>query len=76
MPQPASCDLSVTCVVVPRRYPKIIVDCVEDEQQWVDGNEVPVDTSAPNPNDMEFDNLYLVSLSVSIPDSPICCICA
>lgn len=58
-----------------RRYPKIIVDCVEDEQQWVDGNEVPVDTSGPNPNDMEFDNLYLVSLSVSIPDSPICCTC-
>ena len=45
---------------VARRYPKIIVDCVEDVGAWVDGQEVPVDTSNPNPNGIEFDNLYLV----------------
>jgi 5'-3' exonuclease len=42
------------------KYPKIIVDCVEQQAQVVDGVPVPVDTSTPNPNDMEFDNLYLV----------------
>ena len=52
------------------RYPKIIVDCVEAEQEWVEGVEVPVDTSLPNPNDMEFDNLYLVRLAAC------CCMAA
>ena len=40
------------------------MDCVEDEPQWVEGNEVPVDSSGPNPNKMEFDNLYLVRLQL------------
>jgi hypothetical protein len=44
----------------PRRYPKIVVDVIEELNQVVDGTEVPVDTSKPNPNGMEFDNLYLV----------------
>lgn len=42
-----------------RRYPKIVQDTVEDEVQVVNGVEVPVDTSQPNPNGVEFDNLYL-----------------
>jgi hypothetical protein len=43
-----------------RRYPKIVKDCIEEFPELVDGVEVPVDTSQPNPNGIEFDNLYLV----------------
>eukprot|EP01116_Phalansterium_solitarium_P020513 TRINITY_DN6088_c0_g1_i1.p1 TRINITY_DN6088_c0_g1~~TRINITY_DN6088_c0_g1_i1.p1 ORF type:complete len:1011 (-),score=391.46 TRINITY_DN6088_c0_g1_i1:223-3255(-) len=42
-----------------QKYPKIVVDVLEDEKNVVDGVEVPVDTSQPNPNGTEFDNLYL-----------------
>ena len=42
------------------RYPLIIEDCIEEWAEMVDGIEVPVDFSQPNPNGMEFDNLYLV----------------
>jgi 5'-3' exonuclease len=41
------------------RYPKIVRDVIEDHPEWVNGVEVPVDTSTPNPNGLEFDNLYL-----------------
>ncbi|GAB4819080.1 hypothetical protein N2152v2_006126 [Parachlorella kessleri] len=40
-------------------YPKIVRDCIEEDVQTVNGVEIPVDTSKPNPNGMEFDNLYL-----------------
>ncbi|EFN54814.1 hypothetical protein CHLNCDRAFT_24310, partial [Chlorella variabilis] len=42
-----------------QRYPKVVKDVVEDEVQVINGVEVPVDTSQPNPNGLEFDNLYL-----------------
>ena len=42
-----------------RKYPKIITDVVEDVPLFVDGVELPVDSSKPNPNGIEFDNLYL-----------------
>ena len=42
------------------RYPLLIEDCIEEWAEMVEGVEVPVDFSQPNPNGMEFDNLYLV----------------
>ncbi|KAK3093485.1 hypothetical protein FSP39_016304 [Pinctada imbricata] len=42
-----------------KKYPSILVHCVEEKAKEVDGVQIPVDTSLPNPNDYEFDNLYL-----------------
>ena len=41
------------------KYPKIIDKVIEDRPQEINGVEVPVDTTKPNPNGLEFDNLYL-----------------
>ena len=41
------------------KYPLIVVDVIEEEEQSIDGVTIPVDTSKPNPNGLEFDNLYL-----------------
>ena len=63
---PAACAAAAAHCALPlqpppcwRRYPKIVKDCVEDDVQVINGVEVPVDTSQPNPNGLEFDNLYL-----------------
>jgi 5'-3' exoribonuclease 2 len=40
------------------KYPRIIVDVVEAPSE-VDGVRVPVNTAEPNPNGVEYDNLYL-----------------
>ncbi|XP_037752171.1 5'-3' exoribonuclease 2 isoform X2 [Chelonia mydas] len=42
-----------------RKYPSIIVHSVEEKPKECNGIKIPVDTSKPNPNEVEFDNLYL-----------------
>lgn len=42
-----------------RKYPSIVVHCKEEKSRIVNGVKIPVDCSKPNPNDVEFDNLYL-----------------
>ncbi|XP_040920788.1 5'-3' exoribonuclease 2 [Toxotes jaculatrix] len=42
-----------------RKYPSIIVHCVEEKGKECNGVRIPVDTTRPNPNEVEFDNLYL-----------------
>lgn len=42
------------------KYPKCILNVIEDEEVYVNGGmKVPINLSNPNPNGMEFDNLYL-----------------
>ncbi|KAE8729703.1 5'-3' exoribonuclease 4 [Hibiscus syriacus] len=42
------------------RYPQSIVNLIEEEpREDENGNQIPIDVSKPNPNGLEFDNLYL-----------------
>ncbi|KAJ4929392.1 hypothetical protein JOQ06_005000 [Pogonophryne albipinna] len=42
-----------------RKYASIVVHCVEEKGKECNGVCIPVDTTKPNPNEVEFDNLYL-----------------
>ena len=42
-----------------QKYPKIITPVLEEQPRVIEGQEVPVNISDPNPNDEEMDNLYL-----------------
>ncbi len=42
-----------------QKYPKIVSPVVEAQPHEIDGEEIPVDTTSPNPNGEEMDNLYL-----------------
>ncbi|KAJ8389375.1 hypothetical protein AAFF_G00120830 [Aldrovandia affinis] len=42
-----------------RKYSSIIVHCLEERSKECNGVRIPIDTSKPNPNEVEFDNLYL-----------------
>lgn len=39
------------------KYSMVIVDVIEEEAAVIEGIKVPVDTSKPNPNNIEYDNL-------------------
>ncbi|XP_062099254.1 5'-3' exoribonuclease 3-like isoform X2 [Humulus lupulus] len=41
------------------KFPLVVVDVIEEEPVVIEGVSIPVDTSKPNPNGLEFDNLYL-----------------
>ncbi|ESW28363.1 hypothetical protein PHAVU_003G280400 [Phaseolus vulgaris] len=41
------------------KYPMVVVDSIEEEPVVIDGVKIPVDTSDKNPNNIEYDNLYL-----------------
>ncbi|KDP25015.1 hypothetical protein JCGZ_23998 [Jatropha curcas] len=41
------------------KYPLVVVDVIEEESVVINGVKIPVDTSRPNLNNVEYDNLYL-----------------
>jgi 5'-3' exoribonuclease 2 len=42
-----------------QKYPRIVVDAVEEKMQIVGGEAIPNSAMTPNPNGVEYDNLYI-----------------
>lgn len=42
-----------------KKYPSIVTKCVEEKPRVVNNVAIPVNVSKPNPNNIEFDNLYI-----------------
>lgn len=42
-----------------QKYPKIVTSVIEEKAIEIDGETMPLDTTRPNPNGEEMDNLYL-----------------
>lgn len=42
-----------------KKYPSVVVNANEERQRNADGTKIPIDSTKPNPNFQEFDNLYL-----------------
>ena len=42
-----------------QKFEKAVLYAKEEQPRIVDGTRIPVDLSQPNPNEYEFDNLYL-----------------
>ncbi|MCI45531.1 5'-3' exoribonuclease [Trifolium medium] len=50
------------------KYLRVVVDSVEEEPMVIDGIQIPIVTSNKNPNNIEYDNLYLdMNGVISIP---------
>ncbi|KAL1542923.1 5'-3' exoribonuclease 3 [Salvia divinorum] len=47
------------CRRMANEYSKMVVDAIEEEPVETEGVKIPVDTSKPNPNNIEYHNLYL-----------------
>ncbi|KAL1114837.1 hypothetical protein AAG570_007661 [Ranatra chinensis] len=42
-----------------KKYPSIVLECIDERPVDANGTPLPFDASGKNPNDIEFDNLYL-----------------